>query len=229
MFHLWETHWWWNSIKAKEAASSILKRWHVFTFLGVWKGQQWSSCFPLRVLGRLWQDCMGRIKPLWNSKKLFWSWQWDCCAGLCAVSLERNWNQRNMRDSRAEKKIIILKNSSQQSPLICFSSISGIHWDTVVTIIARKVLSSTCSKVAFTVTNQSQKASEGFSSFFSFPRFGGVPVQVGKAGEWRQVASCSCGDNQEMGQGKSFVSSLSNSTLSLNVWLHYWVDLHVKK
>lgn len=103
-FPLWETHWWRNSIKSKETDYAILIGWHVFTFLGVWKEQQWSSLVPLRVLGRLWQDCMGRIKPLCNSNKLFWSWRWDCSTGLCTISLERNWNQRNVRDSRAEKK-----------------------------------------------------------------------------------------------------------------------------
>lgn len=115
VIHLWETHWWWNSIKGKETACATLIRWHAFIFLGAWKEQQWSSLVPLRILGRLWQDCVGRIKPLCNSKKLFWSCQWDCSSGLCTISLERNWNQRNMRDSRAEKKnITILKNSNQQ-------------------------------------------------------------------------------------------------------------------
>lgn len=103
MLHLWETQWWWRSIKSEDTASAIFisKHLHLCKVLQ----EKEISLYPSEGLIKIVARFMGRINPFWYFRKLFWTWQLDCPAGLCPIRSERNWNQRNIRDSGKQKKI----------------------------------------------------------------------------------------------------------------------------
>lgn len=131
------------------------------------------SLCPFEGLRKTVARFMGRIRPFWNSKKLFWTQQWDCFAGLCSISPEKYEGLQSRKEKNA-----YLETSGQQGYLFAsgiLQSVSGMHWDIFHSCDSNrgwlkkgKTLSLRCSKIAFVVTTQMWKAAEGFSSFFLF-------------------------------------------------------------